>query len=60
MLQFDEVEVTRDVCLQASDVLINGGSSSCSLGAGQPGANTLPWLLAALGLLLSRRKKRAL
>jgi MYXO-CTERM domain-containing protein len=58
VLQSEEVESTHPVCLAASDVLINGGESSCSTRPGQ-GAHNLIWaLFAGLGLFVRRRRGR--
>lgn len=57
-LQDGEVEVTRQVCLAASDVLINGGKSDCSLGTSRQGPSTLLWGLVAAGLALTRRRRK--
>lgn len=61
VLQDAEVDVTRDVCLASTDVLVGGGKSSCSVvnvgGAGSSAA--LLWAgLPLIGALLRRRRAR--
>jgi hypothetical protein len=61
LLEAGEVEATRDVCLASTDVLVNGGSSECSMspGGSSPASRwaSLGTLLV-LGLGLSRRGRR--
>jgi hypothetical protein len=59
-LQEEEIELDRDVCLAATDVLVNGGTGECTVKT--VGARGNAW--QALGLLLmaavfiARRRKR--
>jgi hypothetical protein len=62
VLELGEVEATRDVCLAATDVLVNGGTSECSVSPGSSSAGstrvaTLGTLLV-LGTTLRRRRAR--
>jgi MYXO-CTERM domain-containing protein len=58
-LQSGEVDSMHDVCLAATDVLIGGGSSSCSVRAvGQSGAGQWAWALFGLLAVRARRTRR--
>jgi MYXO-CTERM domain-containing protein len=56
VLQSEEVENKRNVCLAASDVLINGGESSCSTRPGK-GAQNLVWAVFGAFALFVRRRR---
>jgi uncharacterized protein (TIGR03382 family) len=58
-LQSGEVETTRDVCLAPTDVLLSGGSSSCSLRSGRQGPGPGWWMVGLLsGAALLRRRRQ--
>jgi MYXO-CTERM domain-containing protein len=59
VLQAGEVDSTHDVCLAATDVLIGGGGSSCSVRTiGSSGVGHWGWALAGLLVLRSRRRRQ--
>jgi hypothetical protein len=59
-LQSEEVESEKVVCLAPTDVLINGGSSSCSaMGTRTQGTSWLAMALFALSAVHFRRRRRA-
>lgn len=60
VLEAGEVEVTRDVCLAETEVLVNGGTSECSVSTpGSAGNGTRGYAIATLivlGAALGRRR----
>jgi hypothetical protein len=60
LLELGEVEATRDVCLPSTDVLVNGGTSECSVSPGNASSGSVRWgsvgTLLVLGAALRRRR----
>jgi MYXO-CTERM domain-containing protein len=59
-LQPGEVALDDAICLAPTDVLVSGGSGSCTVTPGQRGSTaTFGWmLLGLLGITVSRRRRR--
>lgn len=59
LLQAGEVELDKSICLAPTDVLVSGGSGSCTVTPGHRGSTGLLWsaLLGLLGVSARRRRR---
>jgi MYXO-CTERM domain-containing protein len=58
ILQSGENELDKSICLAPTNVLVSGGSGSCTVTPGQRGSTAMLWstLLGLLGIVVRRRR----